>query len=314
MPSDKPAITRWTGAALGFAMGAADTLILRAIGARFELWVGAYFTASFIALGFLLGLLIEARARERTAARRLGEQSGLLAAAELRLAHADKLASLGQLAGTMAHELRNPLAIIRSTVQNLQESLEPGESEARRTCRFVLEEIDRLTRVTASIVRFARPLSVRRTSIDARELLGRAEALGERMLAARGVSLSARRADASVELDVDPDLICQALLGLLDNAAHFSPAGGAVELGLSVAGEEVVFAVDDSGAGVPEELRERLFEPFFTTRDEGTGLGLAIVRQIAQAHGGRVVVSDSPAGGARFELHLPCRAARGLAA
>jgi signal transduction histidine kinase len=214
----------------------------------------------------------------------------------------------------MAHELRNPLAIIRSTVQNLQESLEPGESEAGRTCRFVLEEIDRLTRVTASIVRFARPLSVKKTRLDSVELFERARALAERMLVGRGVTLSARAPVAAAELDADPDLVFQALLGLIDNAAHFSPPGAAIEIALRADGDQIAISVDDSGPGVPAELRERLFEPFFTTRDEGTGLGLAIVRQIAEAHGGRVVVGERPGGGARFELRLPTRAAEELAA
>jgi two-component system, NtrC family, sensor histidine kinase HydH len=306
-------ITRWTGAALGLAMGSADTVVLRALGAAFELWVAAYFTLSFVVLGFLVGLVLETQRRERAAAARVAEHGRRLAEAQQRVAHADKLASLGQLAGTMAHELRNPLAIIRSTVQNLDEALEPGESEARRTCRFVLEEIDRLTRVTASIVRFARPLTVERRRLRSHELLERARSLGERMLSTRSVAL-ATVASSDAWLEGDPDLLCQAVLGLVDNAAHFSPAGAAVEIALRSEGDQIVIAVDDSGPGVPAALRDKLFEPFFTTREEGSGLGLAIVRQIVQAHGGRVVAGERPGGGARFELHLPAAAAEEAAA
>jgi signal transduction histidine kinase len=203
----------------------------------------------------------------------------------------------------MAHELRNPLAIIRSTLQNLEETLEPGESETRRSCRFVLDEIDRLTRVTSSIVRFARPLRVERTRIDARKLFERCAALAERMLGAQPVRLE-RKASGSAVLDVDPDLICQALLGLIDNAARFSAPGTAVELGLDASSGEVELYVADSGPGVPAELAEKLFEPFFTTREDGTGLGLPIVRQIVQAHGGSIRVGERAGGGARFEIRL----------
>jgi signal transduction histidine kinase len=307
-------ITRWTGAVLGLVIGAVDTLVLRALGTTFELWVGAYFTVSFIALGYLIGLVVEARVRERAVAARAAEQAQRLAETELRVAHADKLAALGQLAGTMAHELRNPLAIIRSTVQNLDEALEPGESEARRTCRFVLDEIDRLTRVTGSIVRFARPLAVKRRRLRSNEVLGRAHALAERMLSTRSVTLAPLATSSDAWLDGDPDLLCQAVLGLVDNAAHFSPPGSAVEIALRSADAEIVVTVDDSGPGIPPALHGRLFEPFFTTRDDGAGLGLPIVRQIAQAHGGRVVAGDRPGGGARFEIRLPASLPEEIAA
>jgi signal transduction histidine kinase len=294
---DKPLFTRWTGAVLGFVMGAGDTLMLRYIDPEFRLWVGAYFTASFIALGYFLGLTLETRVRERLAARRLAD-------AELRVAHADKLASLGQLAGTMAHELRNPLAIIRSTVQNLDETLQPDDAEAKQTCRFVLEEIDRLSRVTGSIVRFARPLSPKKTRIRGQELFDRVQALGDRMLASQSVSLVTRPVDPSLQLDIDPDLVSQALLGLIDNAAHFSKPGGSIELEVARDDEQIVLAVEDSGPGIPAEQKAKLFEPFFTTREGGTGLGLAIVAEIAKVHGGRAVALDRKGGGARFELRL----------
>lgn len=310
----KPLVTRFGGAVIGFVMGAADTLLLRSIDPHFQLWVGAYFTASFIALGFFFGLTLETRARERIAAARITEQARRLADAELRVAHSDKLASLGQLAGTMAHELRNPLAIIRSTVQNLDETLEATDAEGKRTCRFVLEEIDRLSRVTASIVRFARPLSPHKSRIRGKELFERIHALGDRMLATRSVTLVTRPIDPGITLELDPDLVSQAMLGLVDNAAHFSEPGAKIEIALTSTDGEVVLSVEDSGPGVPTELRERLFEPFFTTRVAGAGLGLAIVAEIAKAHGGKAVAGDRKGGGARFELRIPHSDAKELAA
>src|SRR5262245_52025562 len=96
----KPFSKRWTGAFLGFALGAVDTLFLRAIGVELPLWVGAYFTLSFVGLGFLLGLALELRAAERAAARAIAEQSRRLAETQARVLHLDKLACLGQVAGT----------------------------------------------------------------------------------------------------------------------------------------------------------------------------------------------------------------------
>ncbi len=108
------------------------------------------------------------------------------------------------------------------------------------------------------------------------------------------------RSDDETHLKADPDLLCQVLLGLLENAADASPPGEAVELGWSVAGDGVELTVTDRGEGISEGLRERVFEPFFTTRSEGNGLGLAVARQIVEAHGGEISVDSAPGRGRGF--------------
>lgn len=302
---------RWWLAALAFAVAAAYMSLATWLGLRFvvdgrdlTLIFALVLELGFAALGFRLGAALEAQRWERHEATRGREHSEQLAAVEARLARSERLATLGQLAGTIAHEVRNPLAIIRTLVQNLSESgAEPAAT--RRTCQEVVEEVDRLARVTGALLDLARPLAVERAAVPAATILERTELLARRLLRERQVRLETREAGPTETcVDADSDLICQVLLGLLDNAACVTPAGGSIRLECRERDGAVEFAVCDRGPGVPEELRQRIFEPFFTTRADGSGLGLAVARQIVEAHDGRLELGPSEGGGARFAVWL----------
>lgn len=297
---------RWIGVLAGLALAAVDTFSAAAFGVRFDLngrdvtiLVWAYFGISFATLGFVIGYTIEAK-------RRVQATAALLQAAQVKLAQNEKLATLGQLAAAIAHEVRNPLAIIRSSVQNLAEGVPANDEESKKSCAFVTEEIDRLTRVTASLLGFVRPLHVKTRPIAVKEVFDRTALLAAAVLGPKKLHLKRDESGTLPSIEADPDLLCQALLGLLANAAEATPEGGEVTLEAhpSRSTDLVELAVADSGPGVAPELRSRIFEPFFTTRREGHGLGLAVVRQIVQAHGGRIEVGERPGGGARFLLQL----------
>jgi signal transduction histidine kinase len=267
-------------------------------------WV--YLALSFGGLGYLVGWLYELRRRERGALEELLRQADALERARVGLAQSEKLAALGQLAATIAHEVRNPLAILRSSIQNLEE--DPGDpDEVRRSCVFLRDEIDRLDRVTASILGYARPLSPRLVAVRAADLLERVKLLQPLEVREKGLRLEVRDASSGAAIDADPDLLGQALLGLVTNAAQAAPDRSVVAVEASLTGSGVVLSVRDGGAGVPAAERERIFEPFFSTRREGHGLGLAVVRQIARAHGAEVRVGDAEGGGACFSIVLPAR-------
>lgn len=299
-----PSRLRWIVGALGIAVATLDAFGARALGLTFEvaghdmtLAVWLYLALSLGGLGFALGWLAELRRTERA-------QAAALAEARERLVRNTTLAALGQLAGTVAHEVRNPLAVVRSMVQTAREDTADGMTEAATEGLAVaLDEIDRLDRVVDGVLALARAPSPQRGAVSAEALLRRVEALGGRLVAERGLVLRTRIESAAI--DADADLMCQALLDLVANAADAAPPGSSIVLGSTVDGERVRLTVDDHGPGVPEAMREQVFEPFFTTRPEGTGLGLAVVRQIARAHGGQVTVADAPDGGARFTLDLP---------
>jgi len=189
--------------------------------------------------------------------------------------------------------------------QGLGEAVPADDAEARRACSFITAEIDRLGSVVSSLLGFARPPRLAPRPVAVGTLFEQAMLLARQDLAAKDIRV--RRADAPSlpEVQADSDLVVQVLLGLLANAADAVPPGGEVTLDARAANGMVEIAVADSGPGIPEELRARVFEPFFTTRDKGTGLGLAVARQIVEAHQGRIEVADGPGGGARFRITLP---------
>ncbi|MFN8641612.1 MAG: ATP-binding protein [Candidatus Binatia bacterium] len=312
---------RWWGLLLGLATGAVDIAGMSLLGVTFAVngWdarplVALYFGSSFATLGFLIGYLVESQRRQRRTAALLQAQTEAIAAWRARVAQSDKLAALGQLAATIAHEVRNPLAVMRSAAQTLTETLPPAGAASRQASDFIIAEIDRLAAVVNSILAYARPLQLTPRPVAVADLLERVLLLAGDDLAARGVRIERTDGSGLPAVHADPDLITQLLLGLLGNAAEAMAAGGAVRLGASAAQGVVQLSVDDAGPGVPAELRERIFEPFFTTRSRGTGLGLAVARQIVEAHGGRIEVGDAPSGGARFTVTLPAASGAALAA
>ncbi|MDA8019028.1 MAG: ATP-binding protein [Thermoanaerobaculia bacterium] len=310
---------RWRYAAGAFLLGVVYSLAALVLGveATFRgldvtLWVGGVVEASFAVFGYLLGLNAEARLRERRNAQVIETQLRDLAAARSRLARSERLAALGELAGAIVHEVRNPLAIIRSMAQNLEEALEDeasetsGQSEALELCRQIRDEVDRVARVTASLSAFSRRPTLHRRRVDVDRLVSRVALLATELLDERKLELRLVSAEADgVCLHADEDLLTQVLLGLVQNAVTVSPEGGVIELGWNRREEFLEMTVSDEGPGVPPDLLESIFDPFVTTRSEGQGLGLAVARQIVLAHGGDIRAETAPDAGAVFRLRVP---------
>jgi two-component system sensor histidine kinase HydH len=317
---------RWDvwGALAGLAVGAGDTAFLgwqgveMTLGGQSATWlVGATFTSSLALLGYLSGSLARARSRAREAAATIHRQQEQLAASQRAAFENEKLAALGRLAAGIAHEVRNPLGVIRASAALVQEHFSEAE-DAHRACRFVVEETDRLDGLIASLLAFARPTALQLREARVSEVVERTSRLAEEVTRRREVTLRRELAmDAGPLLRVDADLVAQVLLGLVTNAAEALGPGGTIELRAAERNGAVVLAVADDGPGVPEAERERIFEPFYTTKPRGTGLGLAMAERIARAHGGELRIAPGAGAGlhgagACFELVLP-RAAAGTA-
>jgi signal transduction histidine kinase len=193
----------------------------------------------------------------------------------------ERLAALGRFAGGIAHELRNPLTAIRMAV-------ETGGDDARG---IALSEIDRLDRTLTELLDFVRPRPLDRTPIPVESLLDEvAKLLGPQCEHLR-VRLDVLPEPSAV-IHADRDRVRQSLLNLVLNAAQAQPSGGVVRV---TAGNEWV-SVSDEGGGVPDDVRDSIFEPFVTTRTAGIGLGLAVVKRIADEHGAQIKLDSSPAG------------------
>ncbi len=313
---------RWIGAAVGIAIALFDTFTMRALGIGFamngrdvSLLVAATFGSSLAVLGWLFGRGLELRHRDQQQNAVIRAQSEEIAAARARLAQSEKLAALGQLSASVAHEVRNPLAVIRSAAQSLAESVAVDDQDGQRACRFITAEIDRLTSVVGSLLAFARPLRLEPRPVKVDELFDGALLLAAPDLQRQQVHVERGPAAAVLSVRADVDLLRQVLVGLLANAVEAVGRDGEVRLDARpLTGDQIEIEVADSGPGVPSELQARIFEPFFTTRARGTGLGLPIARQIVEAHGGRLDVGDRRGGGARFTVRLPAAPAAAIAA
>ncbi|HEX7957570.1 MAG TPA: ATP-binding protein [Pyrinomonadaceae bacterium] len=225
---------------------------------------------------------------------------------ELRAAQSERLAALGRMAATVAHEVKNPLSAIKSIAQVLRED-EYLKREYARDLELIVGETDRLSRSVTQMLSFARSAPRADEPRRAGELLESVLLLFQKEAAARNVTLKADIGTADEELDGAASAsLRDALTNLLLNALDATPAGGRVSLAASAEGGRLTVSVTDTGPGVPPERRERIWEPFFTTKQRGTGLGLAIVRKRVEEVGGLARLAPSkPGEGARFELTLP---------
>lgn len=303
---------RWVGAAVGILSATFDTVVMRALGITFamngrdvSLLVGATFGSSLALLGYLLGRVVEGRRRDRQQSAIIQAQMEAIESARARLVQSEKLAALGQLSASIAHEVRNPLAVIRSAAQSLGESVAAGDVDGQKACAFITAEIDRLTNVVGSLLAFARPLRLEPRAVAVDELFDGALLLAGPDLTREHVRV-ARAPDAGpLRVQADVDLVRQVLVGLLVNAVEAAGRNGEINLDARRGDGVIEIEIADSGPGVPAELRTRIFEPFFTTRARGTGLGLPIARHIVEAHGGKLEVGAHQGGGARFLVRLP---------
>ncbi|MDX1383516.1 MAG: ATP-binding protein [Thermoanaerobaculia bacterium] len=226
---------------------------------------------------------------------RLGAREARL---QERLEHDRRLASLGEMAAVLAHEIRNPLASMKGHAQLLAEQLAAGSPEHEKADR-VVREVVRLEELTSDLLGFVRSKHIEREPASPAELLRSAsEDVG-----AAELDLDLGRAPERWSLD--PRLMRQVLANLLRNAVQASPNGRPAAVGMRVEGDELVIEVRDHGEGVPAGEEERIFEPFHTTRLHGTGLGLAVARRIVALHGGTISTMNHPDGGAVFRVAIP---------
>jgi len=225
-----------------------------------------------------------------------------LASSREQVVRAGKLAVVGEMAAIMAHEIRTPMSIVRSSAQLLERQPDLGEKE-RELIEFILSETERLNRLVTMLLECARPKAPDIQRHDLQAIIYNVLDLIASRVEVCGVH---------IELDLEPEIMfecdreqmMQVFLNLVLNALEFVPKGGKIVVSTFLEGDALWISVGDNGPGVPVPLREHIFDPFFSRRQGGIGLGLTIVQQIVQAHHGEIRVTDSPWGGAAFNMRF----------
>jgi signal transduction histidine kinase len=244
-----------------------------------------------------------------TLRRRYGALSEEHARAQDALRRRDRLAAMGELASTVAHEIRNPLNAIAMSAQRLtREYPMPAGAADREELEDLLGVIQReSTRINGTIEQFldyARPRPLDRRTMSLSPFLGELASAAASVAAARGVSVVSR-CDHTLAGSIDPAQMAQALDNLLRNAIEASRPGGTVTLEGRPDGRGLAITVRDEGAGIPATVLPRIFDLYFTTRPEGTGVGLAVAQQIVSAHGGTIEVESVEGRGTTMRVRLP---------
>jgi len=230
------------------------------------------------------------------------------------LGRAQRLATLGQLTATIAHEIGTPLNSVAVHLQLLTRSLGLTEQDRRRLT-IIDEEIRRLVGTVQEMLAATRGEARPLEPADLNQLVRGVADLMAPVFAAKGIACAFAMDDGLPKVRADANQIQQVVLNLLTNAVDAMPAGGSLQIHTGRAEDAASLRVVDSGPGIPPAARDRIFELFFTTKERGggTGLGLAICRQIVEAHRGSIGVVDNPGGGAAFEVRLPLGPERGTA-
>ncbi len=219
-----------------------------------------------------------------------------------RLVEAEKLSTLGSIAASVAHEIRNPLSSLRMTAQ-LLEKRAPDEEKFREPLRVIREEIDRLDLALEEVLSFARPREPESKPTDLAATVEAILQLLGRQLEHTHIEVELLRENLP-KVHADEHQMKQVFVNLILNAMQAMPGGGMLTISFDQSDQDLLIRFADTGGGIPEERREKVFEPFFTTREGGAGLGLALSRRIIEQHGGSIGL-ESSAEGAAFTISLP---------
>jgi two-component system, NtrC family, sensor histidine kinase HydH len=261
-------------------------------------------------VGFLTNQLAEENRQEaaklQATAAELAKANESLKSAEADVRRADRLAALGQLTAGLAHELRNPLATMRSSAEMLSRRVALENEIAREMAANITAEVDRTGALITRFLDFARPRSLQMEVGDIHAMLDRA--IDRFQKSGPTVSVFKNYSPDVPPIRFDGAMMEQVMLNLLANAAQASPVGGVVTIKTQRVERSVWISVIDRGSGIEPKNLESIFNPFFTTKAEGVGLGLAVVSKIVEEHGGDIRVESSLGEGSVFLIRLPMEA------
>jgi two-component system sensor kinase FixL len=216
---------------------------------------------------------------------------------------AETLAAIGEMAASVAHEIKNPLAGIGGAIQVLEESMERSDPR-RELMQEILAQVDRLDSTVRQLLMLSKPQTPQKQRCDLRSLLERVIGAARRQNSFQNIDF-VFEGESSLTANVDPSLFEQVIWNLLENSDDAMPEGGQVILTLQRTPDADILKVRDTGPGVPLPLQKKLFRPFFTTKTRGTGLGLSICKKILDAHEGSIWINGEQRNGTEVVLSLP---------
>jgi len=236
----------------------------------------------------------------------LGLLGGWLIARSMtrRLVQSEKLASLGHMAGLVAHEVRNPLTAIKMRIHALQDELDASETSQEHVA-VIRQEIERLERMVQNFLDLARLPEPSLRPLAVSDVITRALAVVKPTLEHQAIHVVTHVPEGLPLVQGDAEQLEQVLLNLLLNAVQAMPEGGVIEIGASWAEGLLEVSVSDTGPGVPKASRANLFEPFFTTKANGIGLGLSLAKKVVEQHRGSIALKDRPGAGTTVAIRLP---------
>jgi signal transduction histidine kinase len=230
------------------------------------------------------------------------------------LLQSEKMAMVGKLAAGVAHSIRNPLTSVKMRLFSLGRTLELSPTQ-HEDLEVISEEIRHIDTIVANFLEFSRPPKLAMQKISPSEVVDLALQLLRHRLESYNVAVKLKRLRPLPEVWADPDQLKEVLVNLLTNACEAMPQGGVIviqegETFLQSVGQVVAIQVSDNGPGIPEAIQEKIFQPFFTTKEEGTGLGLSIATRILGEHGGWLDLESQSGRGTTFTINLPYRKIR----
>jgi signal transduction histidine kinase len=264
---------------------------------------------TFQVVAFVVGLLAQSelrlRERQEKTARELADAYRELRESFQHLSRADRLSSLGELSAGIAHEIKNPLASIRGSLEIVAAEF-PASHPKHEFVEIMEKELDQLNRIVTEFLDFARAPRPVRAPCDVREVIGSLKVLCSKEAARHSVELAVEAPEILPELSLDASQVQQALLNVVLNGIQAMPRGGRLAVALTPWNGGLRIEIRDQGPGIPLEQRPRIFDPFFTTKARGTGLGLPIARKLIRAQGGDILLREDYDGpGAAFVIELP---------
>lgn len=268
-----------------------------------------FFLAAMLVNRFVMESREQAE-RYRLVAEQLREANQRLEQAQVEARRTERLAALGQLTAGLAHEIRNPLGVIKGSAETLGRKLPGGDPMARELADYISSEVNRLNSLVSRFLNFARPLELKKQPEDISLIVERAIQAGQEQWPKTNVEVERSYAPGLPPVPVDAELTEQVFKNLVFNAYEaMDGKGGKLRVGIaneySDGRRGVEVFVEDTGPGVPPELREQIFNPFFTTKSNGVGLGLSIVSKIVDDHEGWIRVDPNSERGACFRVFLP---------